>query len=110
MSTPKGRLHGIGLGPGDPDLLTVKAVRLLEQAGVVSYFAKEGRCGVARTIAERWLPKQRLDVPLFYPVTTEIRFDHPDYAERARRLLCGGGRPSGRASGGRPRRGAAVRG
>lgn len=82
MTDAKGRLHGIGLGPGDPDLLTVKAARLLEQAGVVSYFAKEGRCGVARTIAERWLRKDRLDLPLFYPVTTEIRFDHPDYAER----------------------------
>ena len=77
-----GRLHGIGLGPGDPDLLTVKAVRLLEQASVVSYFAKEGRCGIARTIADRWLPKQRQDVPLFYPVTTEIPYDDPEYMER----------------------------
>ena len=74
-----GRLYGIGLGPGDPDLLTVKAVRLLESAGVVSYFAKSGRCGIARTIAEKWLPPLRIDLPLYYPVTTEIRFDHPDY-------------------------------
>ena len=77
-----GRLHGIGLGPGDPDLLTVKAARLLERATVVSYFAKEGRCGVARTIADKWLPKDRQDLPLCYPVTTEIRFDHPDYVDR----------------------------
>ena len=77
-----GRLNGIGLGPGDPELLTVKAMRLIERAGVVSYFAKEGRCGIARTIAEPWLSKGCTEVPLPYPVTTEIRFDHPAYVER----------------------------
>ncbi len=76
---PSGRLYGIGLGPGDPDLLTVKAVRLLERAPVIAWFAKEGRCGIARAIAERWLPPGRRHVPLSYPVTTEIPFDHPDY-------------------------------
>lgn len=79
MKLLAGRLCGIGLGPGDPDLLTVKAVRLLECAPVVSYFAKEGRCGVARTIADKWLSPDHRDVPLRYPVTTEIPFDHPDY-------------------------------
>ncbi len=34
-----GRLYGIGVGPGDPELLTVKAVRLIQAAPVVSYFA-----------------------------------------------------------------------
>ena len=79
MGRGAGRLYGIGLGPGDPDLVTVKAVRLLETAGVVSYFAKSGRCGIARTIADKWLPASRIELPLYYPVTTEIRFDHPDY-------------------------------
>ena len=35
-----GRLFGIGLGPGDPELLTVKAVRLIQSAAVIGYFAK----------------------------------------------------------------------
>ena len=74
-----GRLFGIGLGPGDPDLLTVKAVRTLEAAPVVSYFAKQGRCGVARTIADRWIPSGCEELPLHYPVTTEIPFDDPRY-------------------------------
>ena len=74
-----GRLYGIGLGPGDPDLLTVKAVRTLERAPVVSYFAKTGRCGVARTIADRWIPAGCEELPLHYPVTTEIPFDDPRY-------------------------------
>ena len=79
MGSSAGRLYGVGLGPGDPDLLTIKAVRLLERTGVVSYFAKAGRCGIARTIAEPWLPREREDVPLYYPVTTEVHFGHLDY-------------------------------
>jgi precorrin-2/cobalt-factor-2 C20-methyltransferase len=75
-----GTLIGVGLGPGDPELLTVKAVRALEGAPVVSYFAKRGRRGHARTIADRWIPPGAAELPLHYPVTTEIPFDHPDYA------------------------------
>ena len=74
-----GRLIGVGLGPGDPELLTVKAVRALEAASVVSYFAKSGRRGNARTIADRWIPAGAEEEPLHYPVTVEIPFDHPDY-------------------------------
>ena len=74
-----GTLTGVGLGPGDPDLLTVKAVRALEATHVVSYFAKSGRRGNARTIADRWMPPGATELPLLYPVTVEIRFDHADY-------------------------------
>ena len=75
-------LYGIGLGPGDPDLLTVKAVRTLERAPVVAYFAKAGRCGYARSIAAGWMPKSCIELPLHYPVTVEIPFDHPDYVDQ----------------------------
>ena len=54
-SAPTGRLYGIGLGPGDPELLTVKAVRLIQAAPVVGYFAKAGRRGNARGIVDRWM-------------------------------------------------------
>ncbi len=77
-----GTLHGVGLGPGDPELLTVKAVRTLETTKTVAYFAKAGRCGYARNIAGRWLAQDCVEIPLHYPVTTEIRFDHPTYAEQ----------------------------
>jgi precorrin-2/cobalt-factor-2 C20-methyltransferase len=76
--TAPGCLHGVGLGPGDPELLTVKAVRCIERAPVVAYFAKAGRRGVARTIVEPWLNGQ-IELPLAYTVTTEIPFSHPDY-------------------------------
>jgi len=74
-----GRLYGIGLGPGDPELLTVKAVRIIQGASVIAYFAKAGRRGNARKIVDAWMPSPCAELPLFYPVTTEIAFDHPDY-------------------------------
>ena len=46
-----GRLHGVGLGPGDPELVTLKAVRLIGEVQVVAYFAKKGRPSNARRIA-----------------------------------------------------------
>ena len=75
-----GRLYGIGVGPGDPELLTVKAVRLIQAAPVVSYFAKAGRRGIARAIVDRWMTGAAEEVPLHYPMTTEHAFDSPVYA------------------------------
>ena len=75
-----GRLIGVGLGPGDPELLTVKAVRVIRESPVVAYFCKSGRRGNARTIADRWIPATAEELLLGYPLTTEIPFDHPDYA------------------------------
>jgi precorrin-2/cobalt-factor-2 C20-methyltransferase len=74
-----GRLYGIGLGPGDPELLTVKAVRLIQSAAVVGYFAKAGRRGNAREIVDRWMTGSAEELPLYYPMTTEHAFDSPVY-------------------------------
>ena len=71
-----GRLYGIGVGPGDPELMTVKAKRLIEAADVVAYpVARHGR-GVARGVAAPYLDGQ-LELALTYPVTTE-ESDHPE--------------------------------
>ena len=78
-SRPAGRLYGIGLGPGDPELLTVKAVRLIQAAPVVGYFAKAGRRGNARAIVDRWMTGAAEELPLCYPMTTEHAFDSPVY-------------------------------
>ena len=71
MSAP-GTLRGVGVGPGDPELMTLKAVRMISAAPVVAFFAKAGRQGHARTIATQWLTSQHVEVPMHYPVTTEI--------------------------------------
>jgi precorrin-2 C20-methyltransferase / precorrin-3B C17-methyltransferase len=71
-----GTLYGVGLGPGDPELVTVKAARLIGAADVVAYHcARHGR-SVARTIAEPYLRAGQVEEQLVYPVTTETT-DHP---------------------------------
>ena len=67
-----GRLIGVGVGPGDPELLTLKAARALAEADVVAYFAKQGRLGNARRIVTPHLRAGVEELPLLYPVTTEL--------------------------------------
>ncbi|OLP61144.1 precorrin-2 C(20)-methyltransferase [Xaviernesmea oryzae] len=74
-----GRLIGVGTGPGDPELLTVKALRALESADVLAFFAKAGRRGNGRAIVDGLLKPGIVELPLYYPVTTEIEKDHDDY-------------------------------
>lgn len=67
-----GKLFGIGTGPGDPELLTLKAVRLLREAEVVCHFAKSGETGHARRIAGGYLRRGAEELRFDYPYTTEI--------------------------------------
>ncbi|MFF2084257.1 precorrin-2 C(20)-methyltransferase [Nocardia sp. NPDC058176] len=74
MST--GKLWGIGLGPGDPELVTVKAARLIAAADVVAFHsARHGR-SISRGIAEPYLRDGQIEEHLVYPVTVETT-DHP---------------------------------
>lgn len=66
-----GRLYGLGVGPGDPELITVKALRLLKAAPVVAYFVAKGKKGNAFGIIEAHLGDAQTRLPLVYPVTTE---------------------------------------
>jgi len=72
MTAGAGKLIGIGVGPGDPDLLTLKAVRALAEAEVMAFFAKAGNASHARAIAVRHLRGGVVELPLLYPVTTEL--------------------------------------
>ncbi|MBB3318114.1 MULTISPECIES: precorrin-2 C(20)-methyltransferase [unclassified Rhizobium] len=76
--TGTGRLIGVGTGPGDPELLTVKAIKAIDAAKVVAYFAKRGRGGNGKAIVEHLLGDKIL-LPLYYPVTTEIETSHESY-------------------------------
>ncbi len=77
----KGRLVGVGTGPGDPELMTLKAVRALAEADVVAHFAKRGNNGNARTITGAHFREGLIELPLLYPVTTEIDKDNNDYRQ-----------------------------
>lgn len=81
-----GALIGVGLGPGDPELVTVKAARLIGAAKVIAYFAKRGRQSNARVIAERYFAPSREEMTLAYPVTTEIPFQEAAYVEALSRF------------------------
>ncbi len=74
-----GTLYGVGMGPGDPELLTLKALRVLERAPVLVHFCKQGRRGNSRTIADAVVQDAAREFPLVYPYTTEIAPDHVDY-------------------------------
>ena len=84
--TAPGRLYGVGIGPGDPELLTVKATKVIAAAPVVAFFAKAGRRGNARAIVDCWLKPSHLELPLFYPMTDESHFDDPPYREALARF------------------------
>jgi precorrin-2 C20-methyltransferase / precorrin-3B C17-methyltransferase len=79
-----GRLYGVGVGPGDPELITLKARRAIEAAHVIVYMVKRGNTGVARQTAEPYLRDDQAQVALVYPVTTE-QTDHPGGYEGALR-------------------------
>jgi precorrin-2/cobalt-factor-2 C20-methyltransferase len=60
---PAGKLIGVGVGPGDPELITLKAIRALAQADVVAHFAKAGNASHARAIAAQHLRRQVTELP-----------------------------------------------
>lgn len=85
MSTTKsGTLFGVGLGPGDPELMTLKAARILNSAPVVAHFRKAGRPGHARTIASAHIRADVIEAAFEYPVTTEIDFRDDGYVSAIR--------------------------
>lgn len=76
MTGGAGKLWGIGLGPGDPELVTVKAARVIGEADVIAFHsARHGR-SISRSIAAPYMRPGQLEEHLVYPVTTETT-DHP---------------------------------
>ncbi|MES2143967.1 MAG: precorrin-2 C(20)-methyltransferase [Pseudomonadota bacterium] len=76
-----GRIICTGLGPGNPDLMSVKADRTLRGAKHVAYFRKAGRAGQARRIVEGMLAPGVTEYAMEYPVTTELPFDSAEYID-----------------------------
>ena len=71
-----GRFYGIGLGPGDPELITRKAARVIGESDVIAYHAGVNKQSYARTIAADLIPADAIEEELRYPLTTGTT-DHP---------------------------------
>src|SRR6266851_6200102 len=63
-----GLLYGLGLGPGDPELVTLKALRLLRAAPVVAYPAPEEGDSFARRIVAEWLDRGQREIRVRFPM------------------------------------------
>ena len=82
--TAPGRLFGVGVGPGDPELVTVKGQRIIGACGVVAYPEKRPGSSIARRAAAPWIAAGCEELALVYPVTTG-ETDHPEGYEGALR-------------------------
>jgi precorrin-2/cobalt-factor-2 C20-methyltransferase len=64
MPVPSGRLYGLGVGPGDPELLTLKALRLLRAVPVVAYPAPDEGDSFARSIVAAWIVGHQREIAI----------------------------------------------
>lgn len=76
-----GKVICAGLGPGDPELMSVKSDRVIRGARHLAYFRKKGRAGQARTIVKDMLRDDVIEYPMEYPVTTELHFGSEEYKQ-----------------------------
>ncbi|MGF9694995.1 precorrin-2 C(20)-methyltransferase [Rhizobium sp. 0TCS1.26] len=74
-----GKVFGVGTGPGDPELLTLKAVKALNGADVLAFFCKRGSRGNGRTIVDGHMRADVIELPLVYPVTVEEEKETDSY-------------------------------
>jgi precorrin-2/cobalt-factor-2 C20-methyltransferase len=82
VRTPPGTIHGVGLGPGSADLMSVRADRLVRGARHLAYFRKAGRRGRARTMVDGMVRPDVIEFAMDYPVTTEIAVSDPAYNQQ----------------------------
>lgn len=85
MAQTSGRLYGIGVGPGDPELLTLKAHRILTTVPVVAYPTQDNGKSVARAIVANFLKPEQIEVPFTLPFSVE-RSAQPDYDRAAEQI------------------------
>lgn len=68
MEVPRGRLYGLGVGPGDPELLTLRALRLLREVPIVAYPAPEHGNSFARSIVAAWIEARQREIAIRFPM------------------------------------------
>lgn len=81
MTKTTAKLIGVGVGPGDPELITVKGMKAIQSADVVVYHETERHNSNALNIARCFVSKKALLQPLTYPVTTETYSQSDSYKQ-----------------------------
>lgn len=80
-------LYGVGVGPGDPELMTLKAARVLHEAAVIAYVTAGKRPSRARGIAARHIDEDKTEIALCLPMSVDPETAHPAYAEGADQIV-----------------------
>lgn len=80
-----GTLYGLGVGPGDPELLTLKAARILQAAKIVAYPAPDSGESFARSIVADHIAADALEFPIVVPMRPD-KFPHEIYENAAREI------------------------
>lgn len=76
-----GTIYGVGVGPGDPELISLKAYNLLKKAKHIAYFKKKNKDGISYNIIKQYLKKNVYEIQMDYPITTEISFRSNQYKQ-----------------------------
>ncbi len=66
--TQKGAAYGLGIGPGEADLITLKAYKILQEADVIAYPALEDGASLARQIVAPHMPEGRIEIAIRIPM------------------------------------------
>jgi precorrin-2/cobalt-factor-2 C20-methyltransferase len=84
--TLSGTLFGIGVGPGDPELITLKAARLIENSPVIAFLSADGKPGLARSIASHHINASQLELIIDMPMRVTRAEGQAAYDEAAKRI------------------------
>lgn len=79
-----GKLYGLGVGPGDPELVSLKAFRLLQEAGVIAYATGRTDGGHALSAVKPHIREDHILLPMVYPATAGKVADSPEYPKLMR--------------------------
>lgn len=81
-----GCLYGVGVGPGDPELLTLKGLRLIREADAIAFPVNQNGEGFARDIVAEFIPETALEIPIYIPMTPGRSPAQAVYDEAARTI------------------------
>lgn len=82
-----GTLFGVSVGPGDPELITVKGLRLLQNVNIVAFPAGvQGKSGMAEIIVNQWLQSHQLKLPLDFPYVQDEQILTQSWENAAKKI------------------------